>query len=75
MTAERDHGQAQASGPTLRALVQYTALRMHDAAGNEYDSFRQGAGALNVGGAVALAQSIDTSIPTGSWWLKPRKRV
>ena len=53
----------------VKGIVQYTALPMHDASGNAYDALRQGSGALNVGGAIELARSIDTSTPVGAWWL------
>src|SRR5262249_32581682 len=53
----------------VKPIVQFTALRMHDDDGVEYDSLRQGAGAINAGGAATLAAAIDTRVPAGGWWL------
>ena len=53
----------------VKAMLQFSALRLHDDPGQEYDTLRQGAGALNLGGAIELAKSVDTSAPVGSWWL------
>jgi serine protease AprX len=48
----------------IKAILQYTSLPMAD-----YDLLTQGAGALNAGGAVALAAAIDPNQPVGSSWL------
>src|SRR4029078_3406804 len=53
----------------VKALLQYSALRLDDDLGVTSDTLRQGAGALNVGGAIDLAKAVDTSAPVGSWWL------
>ncbi len=65
------HGGYSALTPNAaKAVLQFTALRLRDDAGNDIDSLRQGAGALNVGGAAELARSINTAAPVGSWWLE-----
>lgn len=53
----------------VKAILEYTALRMRDQYGVEYDDLTQGAGALNAAGAVALAAAIDPGRPTGWYWL------
>src|ERR1051325_7211943 len=53
----------------VKAILQYTAFRMHDASGAELDSLTQGAGALNAAGAIELAKAIDTSAAPGAPWL------
>jgi len=53
----------------VKAILQYTAVGIHDDAGIEYDPLRKGAGSLNAKGAIDLGRAIDTSRPTGSWWL------
>lgn len=53
----------------VKAILQYTAVGIHDDLGIEYNWLRKGAGALNAGGAVDLGRRIDTSTPTGQWWL------
>lgn len=53
----------------VKAVMQFTAFRMRDAAGQPHETLRQGAGALNAAGAIDLARAIDTAAPIGSWWL------
>jgi serine protease AprX len=53
----------------VKAVLQYTAIGIHDDAGLEYDGLRKGAGALNTKGAIDLGREINTSTHTGSWWL------
>ncbi|HET9267714.1 MAG TPA: S8 family serine peptidase [Vicinamibacterales bacterium] len=57
---------------TVKAMLQYSALAVRNDLGLEYDPLREGAGALNGAGAVALARSVDTTSRTGSYWLKPQ---
>ena len=45
----------------VKAIVQYTAIRVRDDLGVEYDDLTQGAGAINAAGAVDLASRIDAS--------------
>jgi serine protease AprX len=52
----------------VKAILEYSSLRMHDANGSEYDDLTQGAGALNASGALDLARAIDTSRPRGWYW-------
>ncbi len=44
-----------------KALLQFTALKVHDELGAEYDALTQGAGSVNPAGAIDLASKIDTS--------------
>ncbi|MGH9348606.1 MAG: S8 family peptidase [Vicinamibacterales bacterium] len=53
----------------VKAVLQYTAFNVRDAAGAEYDALRQGGGALNAKGAIDLGQAIDTSAFAGEMWL------
>ena len=53
----------------MKAILQYTSFGIHDDAGIEYDPLRKGAGSLNTKGALDLARTIDTSRPTGKYWL------
>ena len=53
----------------IKAMLQYSATRLHDEYGVEYDSLTQGAGEVNGLGALTLAYTIDTSKPIGSTWL------
>src|SRR5438105_2837906 len=53
----------------IKAFMEYTAIPMHDATGADYDRLSQGAGRVNGQGVMALAQSVDTSVPVGSPWL------
>jgi serine protease AprX len=52
-----------------KALLHYTAVGIQSDLGLEYDPLRKGAGALNARGAIDLGRRIDTSTPTGEWWL------
>ena len=54
----------------VKALLQYTALRMRGSNGIEHDTLTQGAGALNGNGAIELARVIDTTRKVGSFWLQ-----
>jgi hypothetical protein len=53
----------------VKAILQYTALGIHDDTGVEYDALRKGAGSLNTKGAIDLGRVIDTEAPVGSSWL------
>ena len=57
---------------TVKAMLQYSAFAVRNDLGLEYDPLREGAGALNGAGAVALARAVDTTSRTGSYWLKPQ---
>ena len=54
----------------VKAMLQYSATRLHDEYGGEYDSLTQGAGEVNGLGALTLAYLVDTSKPVGSTWLE-----
>jgi serine protease AprX len=53
----------------VKAILQYTSVGIHDDAGIDYNPLRRGAGALNTKGAIDLGRTIDTSTPTGKYWL------
>jgi subtilisin family serine protease len=53
----------------VKAILQYTAVGIHNDLGLEYDPLRKGAGALNAKGAIDFARSVDTSAPAGAPWL------
>jgi len=65
---------ANADGPaltpnTVKAILQYTAVGIHNDLGLEYDPLRKGAGALNGRGAHEQASAINTSARVGTHWL------
>src|SRR5262249_56480784 len=70
LEANRDENPGRRNPPltpnAVKAILQFTALRLHDDAGVEYDSLRQGAGGLNARGAAALAAALRTSAPLGT---------
>jgi serine protease AprX len=53
----------------IKAVLQYSATRLRDANGLEYDALTQGAGLVNGTGALALAMNLDTTKAAGSFWL------
>jgi serine protease AprX len=53
----------------VKAILQYTAVGIHNDLGLEYDPLRKGAGALNTKGAIDFARSVNTSAPVGAPWL------
>ena len=53
----------------VKAILEYTGVRVTDGSGLPYNRLVQGAGAVNAGGAIELATAIDTSVSTGTWWL------
>jgi serine protease AprX len=53
----------------VKAILQYTAVGIHDDSGIEYNVLRKGAGSLNAKGAIDLGRTIDTSTAAGRWWL------
>jgi serine protease AprX len=57
---------------TVKAMLQYSAFAVRNDLGIEYDPLREGAGAVNGAGAVALSRSVDTTAKSGSYWLQPQ---
>jgi serine protease AprX len=53
----------------IKAMLQYSATRLRDEFGVEYDALTQGAGEVNGLGALSLAYYTDTSKPVGSTWI------
>jgi serine protease AprX len=54
----------------LKAVLQYTAVPLENAAGEPYDALTQGTGGINARGAVAMALAIETATPAGAPWLR-----
>ena len=59
----------------VKAILQYTAVEIHDDAGVEYDALRKGAGALNAKGAIDLGRSHRHVDAGGQRWLTARPSV
>ena len=57
---------------TLKAVLQFTALPLHDGTGNRYEALSQGTGAINPQGALAMIEALDTTAPLGASWIAPR---
>jgi serine protease AprX len=64
-----NYGHPTMTPNAVKAVLQYTAVGIHDDLGVEYNPLRKGAGALNGKGAIDLGRSINTSRPTGQYWL------
>jgi serine protease AprX len=63
------HPWAPALTPNaVKAILQYTSIRMRDRSSVEYDHLTQGSGALNVLAAVELARLVDPAAPIQSTW-------
>ena len=54
---------------TVKAILEYSAIPVLDDAGNRFDPLAQGAGQIEVAGAVAFARSINPDAPVGTPWL------
>ena len=65
-------GDPALSPNAVKAMLQYSAFAVRNDLGLEYDPLREGAGALNGAGAVALARSVDTTTRPGGYWLRPQ---
>ena len=62
--------QASPLSPNLvKAILQYTAIPVYDGKGHLYDPLTQGSGSINAGGALAVIDSIDPSVPAPEYWL------
>lgn len=53
----------------VKAILQYTAIPLYDGDGHLYDPLTQGAGEINAGGALAIVDSLDRSVPAPGYWL------
>ena len=53
----------------LKMVLEFSSIPVGDANGNPYDALSQGTGAINGGGALKLALSIDPGQPVGGKWL------
>ena len=59
------------SSNLVKALLQYTAIPVYrdtPAGPSIYDPLTQGSGAVNAGGAIAVVNSIDTSVAAPGYW-------
>ena len=54
---------------TIKALLQYSATPLRNAAGVVYGPLEQGAGLVNGLGAIELAYALDTTKPAGQYWM------
>jgi hypothetical protein len=54
---------------TIKALLQYSATPLRDAAGVQYGPLEQGAGLVNGLGAIELAYFLDTTQRAGQYWM------
>jgi hypothetical protein len=64
------HSAPALTANTVKAILQYTAIPLHDDQGHVYDALTQGTGEINAPGAVALANAIDPSARRESRWLR-----
>jgi serine protease AprX len=70
LEANREAYETPLTPNTVKAILEYTALPLTSA-----DPLTQGAGGLNGGGAVLLAEAIDPGRPIGDSWLsRPSSR-
>ncbi|HEX5474481.1 MAG TPA: S8 family peptidase [Vicinamibacterales bacterium] len=53
----------------VKAMLEYSAIGVHDQQGVAYDQMTEGAGAINGNGAIALARAADTGAAPGTPWL------
>jgi serine protease AprX len=69
---DRERGrQVPLSANALKAILQFTAIPVHDSTGNDYDRLTAGGGGLNAAGALELSRALDTDVPFGSPWVAP----
>lgn len=62
-------GPPSLSPNAVKALLEYSATPIHNAAGVRYGALEQGAGLVNGVGALALAYYIDSTRGAGQYWL------
>jgi hypothetical protein len=63
------HANAGLTPNTVKAVLQYSAIPVLDDDGTRFNALAQGAGQIEVTGAVALARAINPQAPMGSPWL------
>lgn len=54
----------------VKAIIEFTSITLTDDSGIAYNRLVQGTGAVNAGGAIALASVIDTGSPSGASWMR-----
>ena len=66
-----DEGASSVLTPNMiKAILQYTSIAVADPDASTPAMLEQGAGAINVAGAIALTRAIDPDMPRGSSWLE-----
>ena len=53
----------------MKAVLEYTSIPVLDDDGSRFDALSQGAGQIEVAGALALARAINPQAPVGTPWL------
>ena len=62
--ANQNQMQAPLTPNSAKGILEYTAVKIANT-----DALSQGNGQINAAGAETLAGSINTTVPTGQWWL------
>jgi subtilisin family serine protease len=64
------HANPKLSAHTVKAVIQYTSQRLRN-----LDVMTQGAGEVNIAGAVRVAKLIEPSVTTGKRWVKGSRKA
>src|SRR5688572_28244 len=62
-------GSTQLTANAIKAMLQYSATKLRDENGAQYDELVQGGGEVNGLGAITLAYLTDTSKAPGTIWM------
>jgi serine protease AprX len=62
-------GTTPLTSNAVKAMLQYSATRLRDQDGAQYDELTQGSGEVNGVGAMTLASIADTTKAPGAYWL------
>jgi Subtilase family len=62
-------GTTPLTANAVKAMLQYSATKLRDQNGEQYDGLTQGSGEVNGAGAMTLASFADTTMAPGSYWL------
>ena len=63
------HANAGLTPNTVKAVLEFTSIRVLDDSGKQFDALAQGAGQIQAAGSVAMARAINPLAPVGSPWL------
>ena len=66
LVLEANHGLTPNAA---KAVLEFSAIPVNDDLGHAYDALTQGAGQIEIGGAVALARAINPKASVGQPWL------